>query len=104
MYLQEKHVQAEAHMDSASNDDSVVGALRNGVVTEVLAAQVHRMLKSNLTARKKWLGGMPLHLALLESPSPPRSGHSLPTATPRTLTPPISEHHEMWGSAGSEMM
>ena len=101
--LQDKHLHPAPTMDAETDASSGVEALRDGVVTEGLAAQVHRMLKTDLTARRKWLGGMPLHLALLESSSPPRSGRSMLSGTPRTQTPPISEHQEWPGCGAAEM-
>lgn len=89
--IEDKHAETEAKRDPDIED--ILLALKQGTVNDVVATQVHIMLRSNLTARKKWLAGMPLQQALLESSSSPRSPRSMPT--PRTpMAPTICEDRE----------
>lgn len=86
--LQDKHAEIEAKRDPGIDD--ILLALKEGTVNDVVATQVHIMLRSNLTARKKWLAGMPLQQALLESSSSPRSPRSVQTP----IAPTICEDRE----------
>jgi hypothetical protein len=42
--------------------------LHEGCVTEELAILMHRLLKAHPESRSKWLSGLPLRRALLETP------------------------------------